>query len=260
MSDSDNKVECDTHGKSPATFICNHLTTGEGLGFNLGFDPDCPDDLYPDAWCNECESVLDAEGEWNEKSEKFSDIKILCSACYEEIRAKNWIQDEDSYHDLICSSFAYLQERQDSFMEKFKINDHERWDWQQDTGKLIFSHDGIPQVEADVSFSGSISTNSDTWMWAWANESLLDNVKSDSRTIRSMGEELGYHNLVAAHWSGTEVDGWEMTSIMAKELGAIGAYRTADDSGFTYMVVKNASWVNSTKGRVFGFIKRGKQK
>jgi len=79
-----------------------------------------------------------------------------------------------------------------------------------------------------------------------------------------MGEELGFHHLVAAHWSGSEVDGWEMTSIMAKKLGAIGAYRTADESGFTYMIVNNAKWVNSskqpsTKSKVLSFLNRGQK-
>jgi hypothetical protein len=33
-----------------------------------------------------------------------------------------------------------------------------------------------------------------------------------------------------------------MTSVLAKALNAIGAYRTADENGFTYMVVTKAKW------------------
>ena len=50
MSDSDNKIECDTHGTTDATFVCQHLVGGEKLGFNLGYDPEDPDDLYPNKW------------------------------------------------------------------------------------------------------------------------------------------------------------------------------------------------------------------
>lgn len=79
MSNSDKKVECDTHGTVNATFVCQHLVGGEKLGFNFGYNPESPDDLYPDAWCNECEYALETEGEWNDKSEKFTEIKLLCA-------------------------------------------------------------------------------------------------------------------------------------------------------------------------------------
>lgn len=245
MSDSELKVECGTHGERVATFLCKHLVESDGRGFNVGYDPENPNDVFPDAWCNECEAVLEREGEWNDTSEKFADIKMLCSSCYQDIRKKNWIQDEDALRNLIMDSFSYLNEKQKTFMNEFKINDHERWDWYQESGLLILSHEGKPQVEAEISFSGSVSTLSDTWMWAWASESLEDKIKSDSLIIRDIGEQEQYLKLASALWSADEVDGWEMTSIMAKEYGAIGAYRTPSDSGFTYMIVKSAKWVNS---------------
>lgn len=142
MSNDDHKVECGVHGTSSATFICRHLSEGEKLGFNVGFDPDIPDDLYPDAWCDQCDAVLEQEGEWNDTSKAFADIKLVCAGCYCAIREKNWKQDDEALHELICTSFEYLQKAQKSFMETYKVAEHERWDWYQETGKLIFSHGG----------------------------------------------------------------------------------------------------------------------
>lgn len=88
MSDSELTVECGTHGKRTATFVCKHIVEGEGKGFHLGYDPDNPNDLYPDAWCDECDELLEREGEWNEVTEKFADIKLLCSSCYLSFREK----------------------------------------------------------------------------------------------------------------------------------------------------------------------------
>jgi hypothetical protein len=253
MSESDNKVECKTHGSADATFICQHLIGGESLGFNIGYDPEAPDELHPDAWCDECEKTLNSEGEWNDKSEEFADIKIVCSHCYENIRERNWVQDDETFHDLIRSSFRYLESKQEGFLKKYKAGEHDRWDWYQETGKLIFTHDGKPQVEADIHFSGTFSTQSDTWMWAWANKSIDEKVKASSRDIKEMGEELGLKELVAGRWAATEVDGWEMTAVLAKHLKAIGSYRTPSDNGFTYMVVTKAKWINKGKiANLFG--------
>ncbi|MCG8315482.1 MAG: hypothetical protein MI976_19920 [Pseudomonadales bacterium] len=244
MSDERDKVECSTHGKTSATFICHHLSEGENLGFHMGFDPDDGDDLYPDAWCDKCDQVLEKEGEWNDASAAFANIKLVCSGCYQEIREKNWTQDIKAFTDLIASSFEYLQKVQESFMETYKVGEHERWDWYQETGKLIFSHEGEPVVECDIDFVGTISTQSNTWMWAWANDSLTDIIKNKSRCVREIGDENNYLKLACALWLANEVDGWEMTSIMAQATNAIGAYRTPDEHGFAYMVVSRAKWVN----------------
>ena len=244
MSNSNKKVGCEIHGESDATFICHHLIGGEKLGFNLGLDPENPSDLYPDAWCDKCEQVRNEEGGWNHRSEGFADIKVLCAQCYENTRQKNWLQDDDELEKLIQSGFQYLDKRQNSFIEEFNLNDHERWDWDQESGLLIFSHAGEPQVEAEIHFAGSFSAKTNTWMWAWANRYLNENVKSASRAIQNIGLDRHLMKLACAHWAAEEVDGWEMTSILAEELKAIGAYRTPSENGYTFMVVTKAKWVN----------------
>lgn len=245
MSDTDNRVSCDTHGKANGTFLCKHLLGSENLGFNLGYDPDYPDELCPDAWCDKCEEILDAEGEWNEKSEAFADIKLLCEYCYEDIRDRNWVQDDEVYHDLVTDCFAFIEPLHKDFLDKYNVGNYERWDWDQETGKLIFSNNGIPELEAEIHFSGSYSSKSETWMWAWANGSLEENVKASSRAIKELGEELGLKQLVAGRWKATEVDGWEMTSVLAKAINAIGLYRTPTSNGFIYMAVTSVKWLKS---------------
>ena len=58
------------------------------------------------------------------------------------------------------------------------------------------------------------------------------------------GDSLGLLKLACATWEAEPVDGWEMTAVMAKHLGAIGAYRAPSDNGFLHMVVKQARWVS----------------
>jgi len=243
MSDSENNVECGEHGSRGGAFVCCHLVKGERLGFNYGVDPDEPDALYPDAWCDACEQVRQLEGGWNDRSKAHADVTLLCSGCYEALRERNWLQDEEHFHALLCESVEFLQPRHAAFLERFRINDHERWDWDQATGKLLFSHHGVPQVEADIGFSGSLSTESDSWMWSWANDSQDETVRTPSRKVRALGDQLGYLKLASAIWPATEEDGWEMTTIMAKTLDAIGVYRTPREHGYMYMVILNARWV-----------------
>jgi len=78
-------VECEKHGEQEQTFVCQHLfrslTTREPVGFHFSDFP------RGDAWCAACEEVRVREGGvWNERSEEFAGIKLLCGACYDEIK------------------------------------------------------------------------------------------------------------------------------------------------------------------------------
>jgi hypothetical protein len=82
------KVQCATHGESNETFVCTHLLgESSGLGFNRKEPTN--DNPFPDAWCDDCEIVRAAHGEWNSESERLVKISLLCSECYERARIRN---------------------------------------------------------------------------------------------------------------------------------------------------------------------------
>ncbi len=81
-------ITCGAHGETPVTFMCRHLATGTACGFHASVED--PDDEWPDAWCDLCEKAFQAAGgEWNEVSEAGLGLKVLCTHCYEDARARN---------------------------------------------------------------------------------------------------------------------------------------------------------------------------
>lgn len=93
MSDSfDLKlIHCDEHGEQQATFVCQHILQTLKDGRPRGFwTSDNPENPRPDAWCAECETkVQETGGEWNDESEAFAGISLLCGACYDRAIAIN---------------------------------------------------------------------------------------------------------------------------------------------------------------------------
>ena len=84
-------LDCDEHGRQPATFVCQHivqtLKDGEPRGFWWADDPD---KSRPDAWCSACEAkVQESGGEWNDENEVFAGVKLLCGLCYDRAKAIN---------------------------------------------------------------------------------------------------------------------------------------------------------------------------
>jgi hypothetical protein len=84
MADHGELVSCGTHGVRPAAFVCWHvlesLHTGSAVGFHT---PDHAED-DDQAWCDACERVRAREGEWNDRSEAYADIRLICLDCFQQ--------------------------------------------------------------------------------------------------------------------------------------------------------------------------------
>ena len=78
------------HGEASPAYVCQHLLDGlrardiRSIGFyEAGSEPGEEDDC---GWCRACEGMRLAEGGWNDKSEGFAQIKLVCSGCFADMR------------------------------------------------------------------------------------------------------------------------------------------------------------------------------
>ena len=92
MLENHNKVECCDHGLRNRAYVCQHLVTSEFTGFWESFDSDSTKIYNNDelnAWCDECDKILLEQGEWNDISEAFAGIKLICDVCFFEMKELN---------------------------------------------------------------------------------------------------------------------------------------------------------------------------
>ena len=103
MPDNGHEVVCPFHGRQSATFVCQHIVQSLQTGKPVGFNPsDNSDKPRPDAWCDECEKVRIAEGgDWNDRSESFAGVTLICAGCYDRARRIN----EGGFVCDICGKF-----------------------------------------------------------------------------------------------------------------------------------------------------------
>ncbi|HHT9079608.1 hypothetical protein [Flavobacterium psychrophilum] len=86
---SRNKVECDNHGLRNPAFVCQHLNLEFKVGFNEPYLEVNSKEKDLNAWCDECEKVRVLEGEWNDISEGYAKIKLVCDKCFFEMKKLN---------------------------------------------------------------------------------------------------------------------------------------------------------------------------
>lgn len=149
------------------------------------------------------------------------------------------------YRDLVTRAHAYATARQDVLRDEFRLNAWPRWDWDQDERRIVFSDEGVPKLVADIQFVGTISTETNTWLWAWDNPHIDPELCRAILEVRQFGETHDIAQLTTPKWAADDVDGWEMTSISAYVLQAKGVYRTPrDGGGFTYMIFTSIAWAD----------------
>ena len=120
--------------------------------------------------------------------------------------------------------------------DAFGIGRYERWDYQQKSGEFVFSHRGVPKIAARAQIVGSYSSTGKSWLWAWANASILEAACQHVSKVTEFGISEGIRKLSEAKWTAEESDGWEMAAIAAKLLGAKGVYRCPVRTGFLYAI------------------------
>lgn len=74
-------INCEEHGEAEYCLICRHLLSGAGLGyFAIEAEPGEP----AQAWCGECDAVLEEEQGWSDRADEVADWKLICTGCYEQ--------------------------------------------------------------------------------------------------------------------------------------------------------------------------------
>ncbi|OAB78406.1 hypothetical protein ULVI_10540 [Cochleicola gelatinilyticus] len=117
-----------------------------------------------------------------------------------------------------------LQERQPAFRAKFDTENYASWFYNQSSETLrLYSDD--KEIYFRYIPVGTYSLNTNTWMWAWANEDSVETRKFRTLKVKEFGEKKNYENLTNAHFNGDKYTGWESTAIAFDIIGGIGTYR-----------------------------------
>jgi hypothetical protein len=115
----------------------------------------------------------------------------------------------------------------------WQLGDSDRWDFDQDTGELIFTFpDKI--VSAPAQIIGTFDSRNSSWMWAWANESIDQSLARDSVRCREYGEQHSIGRLTTPSWQGAELDAWNMTALANRLCESNGAYRGPAGTTFVF--------------------------
>lgn len=135
-------------------------------------------------------------------------------------------QDEGlSLADALLQGTDMLGRTTAAHVDRWGLGTAERWDPDQAAGVLRWTFpDRV--VEAPAQILGSYSPDGASWMWAWANQSLVEELCSASAAVRTWGEQRGHAALMTPVLEGvSDEQVADLTAIAFRISEATGFYR-----------------------------------
>ena len=133
-------------------------------------------------------------------------------------------QDSAEYIELRDAASAHLQVLTQGHVESWNLGSAQRWDFDQEDGSLLFTFDDLVAT-CPAQIVGSFNADKGSWLWSWANPSILEPLTQDALRVREYGEQHGFAKLTDEKWEGSEEDAWGAAAIATKVCERQGVYR-----------------------------------
>ncbi|MCX4785585.1 MULTISPECIES: DUF6882 domain-containing protein [unclassified Streptomyces] len=100
----------------------------------------------------------------------------------------------------------------------------DRWDLDQTTGIITWTFPD-KTATAPAQILGSFSPGSGSWLWAWANKSILPDMSRDARRFRDWAEANGHPALAQPEINADEQGASTLVALAVRVTGAAGYYK-----------------------------------
>jgi hypothetical protein len=143
-------------------------------------------------------------------------------------------EEPSEFAAFVEASMEGLRLQTDGHQRLWGFGSEEEWEIDQEAGELVFTFpDKIVRSLAQI--IGTFDGRANTWMWAWANDSIRDSLKRDSIRVRQYGQRHGVARLITPSWAGEELDGWHIAAVANRICQSNGAYRGPAGSTLVFM-------------------------
>jgi hypothetical protein len=135
---------------------------------------------------------------------------------------------DNEFQIFVETANAELRKKQTILADDYGLGSAGRWWFDQETGNLQFfdATDNL-FVETDVIDIGSYSPKSNSWKWAWSNDSVLPWLRQRAGKLKELEAITGIK--IFGHDNSFTVKddsmAWELTAMCIKHLRAVGCYR-----------------------------------
>lgn len=138
---------------------------------------------------------------------------------------------------FVDNCYAELEIKQKQLQEDYKLGSYQDYWYNQETQTLQFKNNGVVELEFNVVFIGTWAKYKNDWLWAWANNSMIDTVKEKSKQIKKLSIITGNDVFNATNIEANETTAWEIAAMAVHVLDAKGMYRSPGERSDLFLAI-----------------------
>lgn len=135
---------------------------------------------------------------------------------------------------VLAQGYDLIEQSAEAHHQKWGFGSAQRWDVDQSTATIRWTFPD-KHVEAPVQILGSFSPGSGTWMWSWANDSIVPQCRAAAEAVKVWGEANSQAALATAKFQVPEEQAAELAVIAFRLSGLTGFYKNSSPKAIVYM-------------------------
>ena len=130
----------------------------------------------------------------------------------------------EEFDDFVANCYQELVSKQDILLKNYNLGAYDSYWFNQIAGTIEFKNMGEVKLEFAVIEVGSWSSKSNSWMWAWANNSLIEEFKAKSLCFKDLYNKTGINIFNERGFQVDEYMAHELTAMAIHHINALGMY------------------------------------
>lgn len=144
---------------------------------------------------------------------------------------------DEEFDDFLGKCYQELVEKQSLLLDNYSLGEYEDFWFSQITETLQFKNAEEVELEFVVVPIGSWSDKSNSWMWAWANNSTPEEFKSKSVCFKDLAEHTGLDVFSTEAFEADESTAHELTAMAVHHIDAMGMYIVPSNNLKTFLAL-----------------------
>ena len=141
------------------------------------------------------------------------------------------------FGDFINSCFKELENKQIALVKDYNLTKYDAFWFNQSDETLQFKNDGKVELEFIVVPVGPWSGESNSWMWAWANDSVTEGLRLKAAKIKELSDITGNDIFNDEAFEADEYMAQQLTAAAVHHLDALGIYIAPYDKLKTFLAL-----------------------
>ena len=145
--------------------------------------------------------------------------------------------EENEFNDFVNNCYKDCEAKQQALIKDFNLPSYDSYWFSQTTETLQFKNDGKVELEFTAVPIGSWSGESNSWMWAWANESITEKLRLKAAKIKELSDLTGNDIFKDDAFEADEALAHKLTAMAVYHLDALGMYIAPLDNLKTFLAL-----------------------